>query len=47
MCVRVCSLRVGGFPDAPQLVRLDAAATGELQQLLNVVKDGGLVVGQR
>lgn len=40
------ALRVGGLPDAAQLVRLDAAAAGELQQLLDVVEDGGLVVGE-
>ncbi|TNN87393.1 hypothetical protein EYF80_002594 [Liparis tanakae] len=40
-------LRVGGLPDAPQLVCLHGPAAGELQQPLDVVEDGGLVVGER
>lgn len=40
-------LRVRGLPDAPQFIRLHGTAAGELQQPLDVVEDGGLVVGQR
>lgn len=40
-------LRVRGLPDAPQFIRLDGTVAGELQQPLDVVEDGGLVVGQR
>lgn len=47
MMKRSSCLRVGGLPDAPQFVRLDGSAAGELQQPLDVVEDGGLVVGQR
>lgn len=40
-------LRVGGLPDASQFVRLHGSVAGELQQPLDVVEDGRLVVGQR
>lgn len=47
MKTRSSCLRVGGLPDAAQFVRLDSSVAGELQQPLDVVKDGGFVVGQR
>lgn len=40
-------LRVRGLPDASQFVRLHGSVAGELQQPLDVVEDGRLVVGQR
>ncbi len=40
-------LRVRGLPDASQFVRLHGSIAGELQQPLDVVEDGRLVVGQR
>lgn len=39
---RVCRL-----PDASKLVGFDAAITGELQQLLYIVENGGFVVVER
>lgn len=45
---RQCShSRVRRFPDAPQFISLHGSVAGELQQPLDVVEDGGLVVGQR
>lgn len=40
-------LRVCGLPDAPQFVCLHGTIAGKLQQPLDIVEDGGLVVGQR
>ena len=40
-------LRVCRLPDAAQFVRLHGSVAGQLQQPLDVVEDGGLVVGQR
>lgn len=40
-------LRVRRLPDAAQFVGLHGSVAGQLQQPLDVVEDGGLVVGQR
>lgn len=44
---RVNNSRVRRLPNASKLVGFDAAVTGELQQLLNIVENGGFVVGER